>query len=52
MYRLTSCVRRSRILSALILASLLAVGVRLSAQQQQVPVSSSNINMVSGTTPC
>ena len=41
--------RRSRVVLALVLAVLVAVGVRLSAQQQQ-PVASSNINMVSGTT--
>ncbi len=50
MHSLTSSVRRSRISSALVLALLAAiVGVRLSAQQQP-PVSSSNVNMVSGTT--
>ena len=50
MHSLTSSLRRSRISSALVLALLAAiVGVRLSAQQQP-PVSSSNVNMVSGTT--
>ena len=49
MHLLISSSRRSRISAALLLAFLAAVGVRLSAQQQ-APVSSRNINMVSGTT--
>src|SRR5687768_14157404 len=49
MHSLISSLRRSRISAALVLAILVAIGVRLSAQQQQ-PVASSNINMVSGTT--
>src|SRR6188472_3412758 len=44
---LTRTLRRSRTRSACFLALLLAVGVRLSAQQA---VPGSNINMVSGTT--
>ena len=48
MHSLISSLRRSRISAALVLAILVAIGVRLSAQQQ--PVASSNINMVSGTT--
>src|SRR5687768_9927455 len=49
MHSLISSLRRSRISAAVLLALLAAIGVRLSAQQQQ-PVASSNINMVSGTT--